>query len=85
MTIAEANRQGRVDPCQLLRVPLRVLGEGGCASERTEVVGLLVHEQATNRVISIDRHLADGVDRQLLSVLVHANDSENLDGLGDVA
>ena len=48
-------------------------------------MGLLVHEQATNRVIWIDRHLADGVDRQLLGVLVHANDSENLDGLGNVA
>jgi len=43
------------------------------------------HSKEKLFVISIDRHLADGVDRQLLSVLVHANDSENLEGLGNVA
>jgi len=53
-------------------------GEGASPAEG-------VTEALTNRVISIDRHLADGVDRQLLSVFVHANDSENLEGLGNVA
>jgi hypothetical protein len=62
-----------------------MLGEGCRTSERTEVVGLLVHAQATDRMLWIDRHLADGVDRQVIGVLVNANDSENLDRLSDIA
>jgi hypothetical protein len=70
---------------QLFRVPLRVLGKGCRTSKRTEVVRLLVEQQATDRALWIDRHLADGVDRQVIGTLVHANDGENLDWLSDVA
>jgi hypothetical protein len=78
----ESSRSG-LTRASYSRVPLRVLGEGSRASERTEVVGLLVHEQATNRVIWIDRHLSDGVDRQVIGVLAHANDSGGAEpGLG---
>jgi hypothetical protein len=49
------------------------------------VVRLLVEKQATDRALWIDRHLADGIDRQVIGILVHANDGENLDRLGDVA
>lgn len=70
---------------QLFRVPLRVLGKGCRTRKRTEVVRLLVEQQATDRALWIDRHLADGIDRKLICILVHANDGEDLDGLSDVA
>jgi hypothetical protein len=62
-----------------------VLGKGSCTSKRTEVVRHLVSQQATDRTLWIDRHLADGVDRQVIGSLVEANDGENLDRLRDVA
>jgi hypothetical protein len=62
-----------------------VLGKGGCAGERTEVVRLLVQAQAADRVLWIDCHLADRVDRQMLGALVRANDRENLDRLSNVS
>ena len=69
----------------LIRVPLRLLGKGCRTSKRAEVVRLLVYQQATDRVLWIDRHLADGVDRQVIHAPVHANHGEDLDRLGDVA
>jgi hypothetical protein len=74
-----------VSHVQLFRIPLSVLGKGCRTSERTEVVRLLLEYQATDRSLWIDRHLADRVDRQVIGILVHANDGENLDRLSDVA
>lgn len=82
---AQSRRWRCVSPSQLFRVPLRVLRKGSCTSKRTEVVRLLVEQQTTNRALWVDRHLADGVDRQVIGILVHANDGENLDRLSDVA
>ena len=48
-------------------------------------MGLVVHEQAADGTLRIDRHLADGVDGEVVGGLVQANDGEDLDGLGDVA
>ena len=41
--------------------------------------------QATDRSFWIDRHLADRVHDKVNSILVHANDGEDLDRLSDVA
>src|SRR5689334_8574305 len=66
-------------------VPVGVLREGGRTRERAEVIGGLVQQEAADSALRIDRHLADGVDRQMIGVLVDAGDGEDLDRLGDVA
>jgi hypothetical protein len=39
----------------------------------------------TDRTLWVDRHLTNGVDRQVIGSLVQANDGENLDRLRDIA
>ena len=69
---------------QLFGVPLRMLGEHCRAGQRTEVIGLLVPLQAPDRALKVDGHLADGIDRQVIEIVVDSNDRENLDRLDDV-
>src|SRR5215217_6021511 len=73
------------DAPQLFGVPLRVLEKGCCTSKRTEVVRLLIQQQAPNCTLWIDSHLTNRVDRQVIGSLVHANDGEDFDRLRNIA
>jgi hypothetical protein len=72
------------DRGQLANEPLGVLRKGCGAAERTEVVRLLFHQQAPDRPLGINRHLAHGIQCEATGALVQANGGENLYGLGDV-
>jgi hypothetical protein len=62
-----------------------VLRERRAARERAEVVRRLVDDEPADRPFRIDRHLAHGIDGEVVDAVIRADDREDLHRLGDVA